>query len=172
VVTGGNDFVRAGEWRRIREFVTGIPGREEPGVLAVTGEAGAGKSTLWRAGLAAAVETGCQVLRSEPSATEADASFGGLSDLLSGMLPEAAASIPEPQLEALEVALLLRPAGGTPPAAHAVHRAVLSALRCCLGKGPVLIGPVPWPVRWATGRFRPRSAGNCRGSPRRDPATT
>ena len=43
---GGADFVRAAEWRRIREFAAGIPGHEAPALLAVSGEAGAGKSTL------------------------------------------------------------------------------------------------------------------------------
>jgi DNA-binding CsgD family transcriptional regulator len=139
VGAGGASFVRAAEWRRIREFAAGIPVREEPALLAVSGEAGAGKSTLWRAGVAAAAEAGCRVLRSEPSATEVSASFAGLSDLLSGVLPEVAAGIPEPQREAVEVALLLRPAGARPPAAHAVGLAVLAALRSCLDAGPVLI---------------------------------
>ena len=136
---GGAGLVRAAEWRRISEFATGIPGRKEPAVLAVTGEAGAGKSTLWRAGLAAAAEAGCRVLRSEPAVTEAGASFAGLSDLLSVVLPGVAARIPPPQLEALETALLLRPAADRPPAASAVGLAVLSALRSCLSEGPVLI---------------------------------
>jgi len=85
------------------------------------------------------VEAGCRVLRSEPAVTEADASFAGLSDLLSVVLPGVAAGIPPPQLEALETALLLRPAAGRPPAASAVGLAVLSALRSCLSEGPVLI---------------------------------
>ena len=136
---GGADFVRAAEWRRICEFAAGIPGHEQPALLAVSGEAGAGKSTLWRSGIAAAAEAGCRVLRSEPSATDTDASFAGLSDLLSGVLPELAAGIPGPQREALEVALLLRPAGDRPPTAHAVGLAVLAALRSCLDAGPVLI---------------------------------
>jgi DNA-binding CsgD family transcriptional regulator len=136
---GGADLVRAAEWRQVREFVVGIGAREEPALLAVSGEAGAGKSTLWRAGLAAAVEAGYCVLRSEPSAAEVDASFAGLSDLLSGVLPDVVADLPGPQREALEVALLLRPAGDTPATAHTVALAVLTALRSCLQAGPVLV---------------------------------
>jgi DNA-binding CsgD family transcriptional regulator/tetratricopeptide (TPR) repeat protein len=139
VVTGGAGLVRAAEWRRVREFAAGVPGRDAPALLAVGGEAGAGKSTLWRAGIAAAADAGCRVLRSEPSAAEADASFVGLSDLLSEVLPAVADGIPEPQLEALEVALLLRPAAGPPPAAHAVGLAVLSVLRWCLDAGPLMV---------------------------------
>jgi AAA ATPase domain len=139
VGAGGADFVRAAEWQRIREFAGGIPVRQQPALLVVSGEAGAGKSTLWRAGIAAAAQAGCRVLRSEPSATDTDASFAGLSDLLSGVLPEVAVGIPGPQREVLEVALLLRPAGARPQVAPAVGLAVLAALRSCLDAGPVLI---------------------------------
>jgi DNA-binding CsgD family transcriptional regulator len=132
-------LVRAAEWTRLREFAVHAPALRAPALLAVTGEAGAGKSTLWRAAVAAAGQAGCRVLRSEPAASEADASFVGLSDLLADVLPAVAAGIPGPQREALEVALLLRPAGGQPPGAHAIGLAVLTVLRSCLKAGPVLI---------------------------------
>ena len=137
-VTGG-DFVRTAEWRRVREFIAGIPARAEPAVLVVEGEAGAGKSTLWRAGITAAADAGCRVLRSEPSASDADLSFAGLSDLLAAELPVVAADVPDLQREALEIALLLRSAGDEPPTAHAVGLAVLAALRSCVQAGPVLM---------------------------------
>src|SRR5262249_37890592 len=88
----------------------------------------------------AAAEAGHRLLRSEPSSAETDLSFAGLSDLLTGVLPLVAAHIPDPQREALEIALLLRPAGDDPPTAHAIALAVLAALRACLSEGPVLIG--------------------------------
>ena len=135
----GGGIVRSAEWRRVRDFVTGVPARAEPGVLAVVGEAGAGKSTLWRAGVEASADAGQRVLRSEPTASEADMSFAGLSDLLAGVLPEVAADIAGPQRDALEVSLLLRPAGGEAPTAHAVGLAVLAALRACVSVGPVLV---------------------------------
>jgi len=131
--------VRAAEWRRVREFSGSVTAREAPAALVVQGEAGAGKSTLWRAGVATAEAVGCRVLRSEPSAAEADLSFTALSDLLTGVLPAAAAGIPGPQREALEVALLLRPAGAEPPTARAVGMGVLAVLRFCLEAGPLLI---------------------------------
>lgn len=129
--------MRPAEWRRVREFAEGA--RVSPAGLAVLGEAGAGKSTLWRAGIAAATAAGHRVLRSEPSESEADLSFAGLTDLLAGLLPEAAAGLPGPQREAMEVALLLRPAGDQPPTARAVGFAVLTVLRACVAEGPVLI---------------------------------
>ena len=74
-----------------------------------------------------AVAAGYHVLRSEPSASETDLPFAGLSDLLADLLPAISAQIPGPQLEALEVALLLRPAGEDPPTAHAIGLGVLAA---------------------------------------------
>ncbi len=133
------DIVRTAEWQRIRDFASGGRDRVGPAVLAVQGEAGAGKSTLWMAGVKAAAKAGCQLLRSEPSASEADLPFAGLFDLLAGVLPDVGAGIPAPQHEALEVALLLRPAGDRPPTAHAVGLAVLTALRSCVMGGPVLV---------------------------------
>ena len=129
MVTGGAGLVRTAEWRRVREFAAGISARDEPPLLTIAGEAGAGQSTLRQAGIAAAQDAGCRVLLSEPSASDAEAPFAGLSDLLSEVLPEVAGAIPGPQREALEVALLLRPAGDTPATAHAVALAVLAVLR-------------------------------------------
>jgi len=135
VADGG--IVRPTEWRQVREFTTAA--RSAPAMLALQGEAGAGKSTPWRGGVAAAEEAGHRVLRTEPSAGETDMSFAGLSDLLAGVIAEVAAGIPAPQLEALEVALLLRSAGPQPPTARAVGLAVLAALRTCASAGPVLV---------------------------------
>ena len=133
----GGDLVRSAEWRQVRAFAEAI--RTTPAALAVQGEAGAGKSTLWRAGVEVAAAAGYRLLRSEPSASETDLSFAGLSDLLAGVLPLVADQIPGPQREALEIALLLRPAGQEPPTARAVGLAVLAALRGCLAEGPVMV---------------------------------
>jgi DNA-binding CsgD family transcriptional regulator len=143
-ISGG--FVRAAEWRRVREFATDAAGRVRPAAVVVEGEAGAGKSRLWRAAVEVAADAGCQVLRSEPSASEADSPFAGLSDLLAAILPSLADRIPPPQLEAIQIALLLRSAGDTVPTAHAIGLAVLAALRCCVDDGPVLlaIDDVQW----------------------------
>ncbi len=137
VIAVGGDLVRFAEWRKVRRFSRDVRGA--PAGLAVLGEAGAGKSTLWRAGVETAVAAGYHVLRSEPSASEIDLPFAGLSDLLADLLPVVSAQIPGPQLEALEVALLLRPAGEDPPTAHAIGLGVLAGLRGGLSEGPVLI---------------------------------
>src|SRR5215469_12535804 len=102
MTAGRSDVVRPAEWRRVREFAADV--RASPAGLALQGEAGAGKSTLWRAGIDAAVAAGHRLLRSEPSSSETDLSFAGISDLLTGLLPSVAVEIPGPQLEALEIA--------------------------------------------------------------------
>jgi DNA-binding CsgD family transcriptional regulator len=144
VAAVGGTLVRTAEVRRVRDFAREV--RASPAALAIQGEAGAGKSTLWRAGIEAAAAAGHRVLRTEPTASEADMAFAGLSDLLAGVLPMVAEQIPDPQREALEVALLLRPAGGEPPTGHAVALAVLAALRACVSESPVLaaIDDVQW----------------------------
>jgi DNA-binding CsgD family transcriptional regulator len=129
--------VRTAELRRVRQFAAGIHG--QPAALVIAGEAGAGKSVLWRAGVAAAAAAGHRVLRCEPSAEETDLPFAGLSDLLTDVLPTVADGLPGPQREALEVALLLRPAGAKPPTAHAIGLAVLGALRAMAETGPLLV---------------------------------
>ena len=136
MTVGSDEVVRSGEWRRVHEFA--VSTRPRPAALSIAGEPGAGKSTLWRAGVAAAA-AGHRVLRSEPSAAEADLPFAGLSDLLSATLPDVGGDIPGPQRDALEVALLVRPAGAEPPTAHAVGLAVLAALRGLATVGPVLV---------------------------------
>ena len=130
-------LVRTAELRQVRDFAQQV--RAAPAALAIQGEAGAGKSTLWRAGIEAAEAAGHRVLRSEPSASETDLAFAALSDLLAEVLLLVEARIPGPQREALEVALLLRPAGEEPPAARAIGLAMLTALRGCLFQHPVLV---------------------------------
>jgi AAA ATPase domain len=137
VAAVGCDLVRSAEWRQVREFALEV--RASPAALAIQGEAGAGKSTLWRAGIEVAAAAGHRLLRSEPSASETDLSFAGLSDLLGEVWPLVASHIPGPQLEALEIALLLRPAGDEPPTTRAVGLALLAALRECLSQHPLLV---------------------------------
>jgi DNA-binding CsgD family transcriptional regulator len=137
VAVPSSEVVRAAEWQRVRAFAEDV--RSRPSALAIAGEPGAGKSTLWRAGTEAAAGAGVRLLRSEPSAAEADLPFAALSDLLTGVLASVAAQIPAPQLTALEIALLLRPAGPEPPPVRAVGLAVLAALQGLVSAGPVLV---------------------------------
>ena len=78
-----------------------------PGVLLLEGGAGIGKTTLWRAGLAAAAMAGFVVLRSTPSEAEKHLAFAAAADLLAPVADDALAHLPDVQRRALAGALLL-----------------------------------------------------------------
>ena len=78
-----------------------------PGLLVLEGEAGIGKTTLWRHGVELAGERGYRVLSCSGSSSEAQLSFVALGDLLGDALQEVLPALPSPQSKALAVALLL-----------------------------------------------------------------
>lgn len=106
--------------------------------LAVEGEPGIGKSTLWRAAVARASGRRT-VLRAEPAAAEAALSYSGLGDLFGRVAAVVLDALFAPQRAALEVALLRRSADGAPPDARAVAAAVLGALSALAASSPVLV---------------------------------
>ena len=115
---GADDLVgRDEELTRLRGFLNSESG---PAALLVEGEAGIGKTTLWKSGIAAAQASGHHVLACRPGATEASLSYAVLGDLLGPVLDGTLSILPPPQRQALEVALLLRePDGPSPrPARH------------------------------------------------------
>jgi DNA-binding CsgD family transcriptional regulator len=128
---------REGELDAIGSFLTGGDGR--PRVLRLEGEAGIGKTTLWEAATATASERGFRVLAARPLEVETRISFAAIADLLAGVLDEVAAELPDPQLRALEVALLLRDPDGPPPGPQAIAFAFLSVLRALARVTPTLV---------------------------------
>ena len=117
-----------------------------PRALLITGEAGIGKTTLWEAGIAAARERGFRVLVARPSESEVQLSFVALADLLEEVGAAALASVPPPQLRALEVALLRVDPGGEPPEPVAVSSGFTGALRILADGQPLVVAvdDVPW----------------------------
>jgi hypothetical protein len=106
-------FGRAAELSEIERFLA-TPGTL-PGALLLEGEAGSGKTTLWRHGVSGARERSWRVLSCAPAESEVSMSFAGLADLLGdGFDKVAASSLPAPQRRALRVALALEDSGGTP----------------------------------------------------------
>jgi hypothetical protein len=87
------------------------------------GELGIGKTVRLRRGIAEAGSY--RVLAAAPVEAERDLSFTGLADLLEGVLKPVLADLPSPQRHALEVALLLKDAGGSDPDPRAIGAAVL-----------------------------------------------
>jgi DNA-binding CsgD family transcriptional regulator len=107
--------------------------------LVLQGEAGMGKTTLWRAGIEAALQRSIRVLVASPAEAEAGMSFASLGDLLTGSVAEVVDALPAPQRAALEVALLLADSKGPPPDQRAVAVAFLTAVRVLSGTAPVLV---------------------------------
>jgi hypothetical protein len=62
---------------------------EGAAALVLVGEAGMGKTTLWRGGVEMARTVGVCVLQAEPAESETTLSFSGLGDLLDPVLEEA-----------------------------------------------------------------------------------
>ncbi len=128
---------RDAELASIRDFVAGIP--DGASALVLEGEAGMGKTTLWRAGVEAAEAAGLCVLQAEPAESETALSFSGLGDLLEPVLDEALAPLPAGQRSALARALVLEEFEGPAPDAHAAGVALLNALRGLAAARAVLL---------------------------------
>jgi DNA-binding CsgD family transcriptional regulator len=120
-------------------------------VLLLEGEAGIGKTMLWRAGVEQARRHGMRVLTSVATEPESRLSYVGLGDLLGPIADEVLADLPPPQRHALEAALLLRDPGERPPDELAVAVATLAALRAASGPLLVAIDDVQWLDRATSG---------------------
>jgi predicted ATPase len=110
-----------------------------PAALLIEGEAGIGKTTLWTAGVATALERRRRVLRCRPAEAEAQLSFAALVDLLEGVLDEVLPLLPAPQRHALEVAMLRDDGGGAPVDQRAVAVAALAVVRRLARSGPLVV---------------------------------
>ena len=129
---------RDAELEAIEAFLAPREG-ERPSALVLEGEAGIGKTTLWRAGLAIAGERSYRVLVARPTSAEAEMPFAGLGDLIGGSAEEILQLLPVPQRHALEAALLLAERDGPPPQPHTIAAAVLSCLRELSHEQPLLV---------------------------------
>jgi DNA-binding CsgD family transcriptional regulator len=129
---------RDAELAALSDFLAGIP--DGARALVLEGEAGMGKTTLWRAAIEQAEEDGALVMRAQPAESETALSFSGLGDLLDPVLGTVLEPLPSAQRGALSRALLLDDAVGTAPDPHAVGVAVLNALRTLSEGGAVLVG--------------------------------
>ncbi|HEX2754091.1 MAG TPA: AAA family ATPase [Candidatus Limnocylindrales bacterium] len=133
--------------RFVTEARTGARG------LAIEGEAGIGKSTLWASAVAAARSGPGQasagldpaappavaiVLEARPASPEVRLSFSGLVDLFEPVADTVLGALPGPQRQALEVALYRSPAGDSSESGL-VGVAVLTALRALARQRPVVV---------------------------------
>ncbi len=100
-----------------------------PAVVALEGEAGIGKTSVWRAVLEQLEARDNAVLSARPAEAETHLSYAGLADLLGPVLDDSLGKLPGPQRQALEAALLRAEAEGRAPDQAAIAFAVLGTLR-------------------------------------------
>jgi DNA-binding CsgD family transcriptional regulator len=105
----------------------------------LAGEAGIGKTTVWRDLVASATASHFHVLSSRSSATEVTLSFAGLADLLRDVDPSVLSDLPSPQRHALEVALLEAASGPGPLEQRAVFAGFSSVLFALASQRPLLV---------------------------------
>ncbi len=110
-----------------------------PAALLVEGDAGIGKTTVWRTAVAAAGERGHQVISATAVDLEADLPFVALRDLLEPVPAEIVAALPAAQRHALDAALLRGTAGAGVADQHAVSVAVLGVVRTMTAERPLVI---------------------------------
>lgn len=120
----------------ISSFLTDEAGSD---VLLIEGEAGIGKTTLWREAVARAANKEWIVLETRPSAAEAGLAFSGISDLLGPKLDDPALELRAPQAAALEIALSLREPEDGSPVPRLLSLAVLNALRALGAETTVVV---------------------------------
>src|SRR5262249_47102453 len=135
-------------WGRDRELaaVERLLGGAPAGlaVLLLQGSPGMGKTVLWAAAVARAIDRGYRVLQSRPAEAEARLAFSSLSDLLSGVSHDQLQALPAPQHQALEAALLRGGTTGPTVDRRSVCMAVLGVLRSLSAQGPLLIAIDDW----------------------------
>jgi len=132
------------ELARIDSFLNG----DEAGTsaLALEGEAGIGKTTLWLAGVERARERGLRVLVARPAEAERELSFATLGDLLSDV-GDRIRTLPAPQRRPLARALLQEDARGVPVDPRAVAVALVATLKAMARDQPLLVAIDD--VQWA-----------------------
>jgi len=128
---------RDAELAALAAFLDVVP--SGPCGFLLEGEAGIGKTSIWRVGAAWAADRSHTVLTCRPTESEAALSFAALGDLLDGVLDQVLPVLPSPQRRALEVALLREDPSGEPPEQRAISMAFLAALRHLCTSGPVVL---------------------------------
>ncbi len=118
------------------ESFLGGAGRQT--VVAIVGEPGIGKSTVWAECVARARSRDASVLEARPAESEAKLSFAGLADLLASVPAAVLDAIPAVQRQALEVALL-RAQAARPPDRRLLGTALLSVIRVLAAERDVVL---------------------------------
>lgn len=136
VVTGWA-IGRESELAAIGQLLDGVG--DGAAVLALWGEAGVGKTTLWEAGVSAAESQEYAVLACRVAAAEVRLSYVGLADLLAKVDTEGFAELPPIQQRGLNAALLRNVDDEGAPELRAVAAGFLTVLETLAGRTPVLL---------------------------------
>ena len=153
------------ELEEVRAFVADVDGAASS--LLLSGEAGSGKTTLWRVGVEQAESNGSAVLTTQPLEAEAKLAYAGLGDLLSSRL-DPIGELPAPQAHALRAALMLEAPAAQAVDVRGVSLGLLGVLRAVARAQPVLVAvdDVQWLDRpsakalsFAAKRLEPESVG-------------
>lgn len=137
---------------------------DEPAGLAIGGQPGIGKTTLWTATIDRAEEAGIAVLAARTGAMETKLSYATLADLLGTVPDDVLACLPPVQRVAVD-RVLLRGGTGPPTDERVAAAAFLSVLSSLSERSPVLVAidDIQWldtasrtVIGYATKRLRGR----------------
>ena len=128
---------RGAELERVAAFLRRVPAGAAS--LVIHGDAGIGKTSVWRGAIEQADTAGFRVLRSAPAESERGLTLGGLTDLLAGVAAPELARLPGVQRHALEVALLRAEATGQLPDQRTLSVVTAGLLRELSADHPVLV---------------------------------
>ena len=120
-----------------------------PSALAITGDAGIGKTIVWNHVTQAASQSS-RVLSCQPASAERSLAFSALDDLFGGVAEEVLPALPGPRRGAVEAALLcdvssgpgspaLPAAEGPLPERRVLARGILDALQILSGRTPLTV---------------------------------
>jgi DNA-binding CsgD family transcriptional regulator len=135
---GGAVFGRDKEFARLSAFLDAVP--HGPRALLLEGEAGVGKTTIWRWAVERAAAGEFRVLSCRPAEAEAKFSLAALADLFETIDARDVPDLPTPQRRALDIVLLRHDDEGIRLDSRLVAAAVLASLRALARTGPLLIG--------------------------------
>lgn len=107
--------------------------------LIVEGEAGIGKTTVWREAARRARDAGILVLTARPAEAEATVALAALEELVEAVPEHAWTELSAPQLRAVEIALYRADPGERPIDQRALASAVRTLLTAAARTGPVLL---------------------------------
>ena len=135
---------RTQEIASLATFLDDVP--DGPVALVLEGEPGIGKTVLWARAVEEARGRGYRVMSCRPAGPDAQLSFVALGDLFSADTQPLLEALPDPQREALEVALLRRRRSGGAPDPRAAAVATLGVIGASAAQAPtiVAIDDVQW----------------------------